>query len=479
MYQPRTLSHLVVGTTLALALAPLTTRPSQGSEDKPLAAVRETPFPVQVSTNHRYLIDQHGQPFFYLADTAWELFHRLNREEADLYLKDRAAKKFTVIQAVVLAELNGLTEPNPYGQLPLIKSDPTQPNEGYFEHVDYIVNRAAELGLVIGMLPTWGDKWHGGKNKPIFTPANAEVYGEFLGKRYKDRPLIWILGGDRPVDKEEHKLVLRAMAKGLRKGDGGRHLMTLHPPGGRSSATWLHNEPWLDFNMRQTGHGYNHDNYNRIAQDYPRTPIKPCLDGEPSYEDHPAEFNKKNGYTTDYDVRKGAYWALFAGACGHTYGCHDIWQFFQEGRKPITDARTPWRKALELPGSRQMTFVRALLESRPILTRIPDQALLASDPGKGTDHVQATRAEDGSYAFIYSASGKLFTVDLDKLSGKEIQAHWYDPRQGTATLLGRFPRDGKRTFTPPSAGPGNDWVLVLDDQARGFAPPGDKAHSPE
>jgi hypothetical protein len=77
----------------------------------------KTPFPAKVSESKRYLLDLDGKPFFYLGDTAWEVFHRLPREEADHYLKDRAAKKFTVIQAVVLAEFGGLDIPNAYGHM--------------------------------------------------------------------------------------------------------------------------------------------------------------------------------------------------------------------------------------------------------------------------------------------------------------------------------------------------------------------------
>src|SRR5687768_15785422 len=96
----------------------------------------------KVSANHQYLETSKGKPFFWLGDTAWELFHRLNREEADTYLADRAAKGFTVIQAVVLAELAGLDTPNYYGNRPLVDNDPAKPNEAYFKHVDYIVNKA-------------------------------------------------------------------------------------------------------------------------------------------------------------------------------------------------------------------------------------------------------------------------------------------------------------------------------------------------
>ncbi|MBD0277468.1 MAG: DUF4038 domain-containing protein, partial [Flavisolibacter sp.] len=131
---------------------------------------------LRVSDNKRFLVTQDNKPFFWLGDTAWELFHRLTREEAEKYLKNRADKGFTVIQAVALAELDGLHDPNPYGEIPLENDDPTKPREAYFQHVDFIINRAAELGLYIGLLPTWGDKvfkdrW--GTGPEIFTTDNA------------------------------------------------------------------------------------------------------------------------------------------------------------------------------------------------------------------------------------------------------------------------------------------------------------------
>ena len=184
------------------------------AEDKPRTP---TSFPAKVSANGRFLLDQNEKPFFWLADTAWELFHRCTREDADFYLRNRAAKKFNVIQAVVLAEFAGLIQPNPDGHIPLKNNDPTKPVEDYFQHVDWIVNRANELGLVIGMLPTWGDKWNKkwGEGPEIFTLENAATYGEWLARRYKDKAVIWILGGDRPIENDKHKAIIRAMARGL------------------------------------------------------------------------------------------------------------------------------------------------------------------------------------------------------------------------------------------------------------------------
>lgn len=431
----------------------------------------KTRFPVRVGENKRYLIDQYDKPFFYLGDTAWELFHRLDLKDAETYLRDRAGKRFNVIQAVVLAEHGGLDVPNAYGHLPLENKDPRRRVEAYFEHVDRVVAKADELGLTIGMLPTWGSWWHDGAG--IFNPESAYDYGLFLGKRYRDRPIIWILGGDRPIENDRHQAIIRATAKGLREGDGGRHLMTFHPPGGAGSANWFHNDDWLAFNMRQTGHGRDHDNYAKIADDYRRIPVKPCIDGEPGYEDHPAEFNPKNGYLTDHDIRKFIYWSTFAGAAGHTYGCHDIWQFLDVSKKPpVTAARTPWRKALDLPGAGQMRFARELIESRPYLDRIPDQSLVVSGPEGREHHIQATRDAKGSFAFIYIPMGDAVVIDLEKLKGKTIQAYWFDPKSGSARRGGTFPRIGRREFVPPVHGAGNDRVLILDDADAGYPPPG-------
>ncbi|MGB2808086.1 MAG: glycoside hydrolase family 140 protein [Sedimentisphaerales bacterium] len=431
---------------------------------------------LKVSNNKRFIVHEDGTPFFYLGDTAWELFHRLSRKEAERYLENRRQKGFTVIQAVVLAVLDGLNTPNANGDRPLINNDPTKPNEAYFKHVDYIVNTAEKKGIYIGMLPTWGDKvtkaW--GKGPVIFTNNNlkaAQTYGRFLGSRYKDKPnIIWILGGDRVADNAEN--IWRAMAKGIKEADIGRHLMTYHPQGGRSSAEWFHNDKWLDFNMLQSSHGkFDNDNYKRVSADFNRKPTKPCLDGEPCYEDHPVNWKPKNGWFNDFDVRQAAYWALFAGGFGHTYGCHDIWQTYAPGRGPISSARNYWYDVMDLPGAWDMMHVRNLLESRPFLDRVPDQSLIAGNAGSKGLHIQATRGK--SYAFIYLPYGQNVKAMLGKVSGEKVKAWWFDPRSGQAKLIGTFSNSGKREFDPPGkSARGNDWVLVLDDAARQFPKPG-------
>ncbi len=447
------------------------------------------PLPMlKVSDNHRFLVKEDGSRFFYLGDTAWELFHRLNREDADRYLENRAQKGFTVIQAVAIAELDGHTDPNPYGHLPLLDLDPARPDvkEGpkndYWDHVDYIVNKAESLGLYIGFLPTWGRYWHDKvkDGKPLFNEQNAAFYGEWLGQRYKDKPMIWILGGDRSVDNDEQKAVIRALARGLRRGDVGHHLITLHPPGGSSSSKWFHDEDWLDFNMRQNGHQPEFTGrYDQTRTDYDRTPIKPVIDGEPIYEDHPVSFNARSlGHSIAADVRRPLYWDLFSGACGHTYGHHSVWQMWIPGRAPINNPLMPWFEAIDQPGAQQAHYARQLLESRPCLTRIPDDSVIVPDrvrtavPGAGRYRFVATRDEAGSYAMVYAPAGRKFTARLNMIQGRQVKAWWFNPRTGEATVIGEFPNADEREFSPPNPGEFLDWLLVLDDVSKQFPPPG-------
>ncbi len=175
---------------------------------------------LKISRDKSYLITENNEPFFWLGGTAWELIHRLDSAEIDLYLTDRAEKGFTVIQTVILAELDGLNAPNAYGHKPLHNNDPTALNEDYFQLVDYVINRAGELGLYIGLLPTWGDKFNvrWGAGPEIFNPENSRDYGELLARRYLGHNnIIWILGGDRIPENENHYAIIRAMAKGIRK----------------------------------------------------------------------------------------------------------------------------------------------------------------------------------------------------------------------------------------------------------------------
>lgn len=434
--------------------------------------------PLRVSDNGRYLLKADGTPFFYLGDTAWELFHRLDKKEADSYLENRAGKGFTVIQAVVLAQLEGLTVPNAEGHLPLQNLDPAQPNELYFQHVDYIVNKAADLGLFIGMLPTWGSHWSSlNPDQVIFTPSNAQKFGEFLGKRYRDKPIIWILGGDHNIHTQEERKIIEAMAAGLKAGDGGNHLITYHPRGPGLSSDYFHQATWLDFNMYQSSHG-GHDHDNGLYADHDRAlnPPKPTLDGEPRYEGiqtgfYFSGFNRLDHFD-DFDARQAAYWSILAGACGHTYGHNSIWQMYKPGTNPIIGAIIPWYDALDHPGAFQMKHLRTLFEARSFSKLVPQQAIVLNGPAFGGEKVRAAIASDGNYAIVYSPYGAPFTIDKSKINGTRIKEIWFDPRYGISYPIHNGDTKGIQTYTPPTSGRGQDWVLIIENAGLNLPLPG-------
>jgi hypothetical protein len=425
---------------------------------------------LKISDNKRFLVFEDGTPFYYLGDTGWELFHRLNKDETEKYLENRRAKGFTVIQAVALAELDGLNTPNSEGNKPLIDNDPIKPNEAYFAHVDWVVKKAEEKGMFIGLLPTWGDKvdkkW--GTGPVVFNKDNAFKYGQWIGNRYKDfRNIIWINGGDRDGG-GDNKVIWDAIGQGIKSVDKN-HLMTYHPMGERSSSEWFQDSNWLDFNMCQTGHGQrSYAIYKRIImRDYNLKPVKPCFDGEPRYEDHPVGWNPNIlGWFDDADIRQAMYWNLFSGGFGHTYGCHPIWQMLAPGREPVGLARHNWYDVLDLPGAFDLVHARRLIESRPFLSRIPDQSMIVPAYVPETDYVVATRGD--GYAFVYFPTGWSADIQLDKIGAMTINAFWFDPRNGESKLIETMPGTGIRKFTPPDSGRGKDWILVLDDASRNF-----------
>ena len=455
-----------------------------------------------VHSEGHHLCCADGSPFFWLGDTAWQLIQQLTPDDCSYYLHTRARQGFTVIQAVVLAEFNGVKAPTAGGMLPFENDDPTRPNDAFFNRIVDIVDEAARAGLYVALLPAWGDKltapWGAGPR--LFRNDNlgvAQSYGRYLAGKVKTRTnVVWILGGDRPprlsgsADDWTTKTgtdagfpanqnwipIWRAIADGLKEGSATPPTIAYHPQGGAASSGYLHQEPWLSINGMQSGHGSGHDVavWDMVQHDYTLAPPKPTLDLEPNYEDHPynpwPRWDPATGYYRDHDVRKQLYRSVFAGGCGVTYGHHAVWQFAENGREVINHADRDWRDAMLRPAAQQVGFLRALTESRPFFRRIPDQSLIVEGQGPGGMHMQAARDREGTYAFVYfPEKDQRAAIDLRILRSQNLRAWWFDPRLGIATEI-RSRVDGKYEFVSPPYGP--DWVLVVDDAGAHYAPPG-------
>lgn len=439
--------------------------------------------PISVAPSGRYFQQPDGSPFFWLGDTAWLLFQRLDRDETLLYFDDRQAKGFNVIQVMVVRTAD---DANAYGAAALEDGDFARPRttdgaaleaEGeydYWDHVDWVIDRAAERGMRIGMVAAWGSNARGG----ALTEENVEPYARFLVERFRDKPnLVWLVGGDTHGDRETG--VWTKMGETFAALDPDR-LVTFHPFGRTQSSTWFHSAPWLDFNLFQSGHrrydqddimpeAKGEDNWRYVFEDRALEPPKPTLDGEPSYEGIPQGLHDPaEPYWVDRDVRRYAWWSVFAGAAGHTYGHSAIMQMHgPEHGDGAYGVRETWREALAAPGAGRMQHLKRLMLSRPYFERVPDFDLVTAGSGERYERVVATRGD--GYVMAYAYLGKPFTLRTDSIAGERLRAWWYDPRTGEAREIGEFDNAGELALEPPSE---QDWAVVLDDASAGFGTPG-------
>lgn len=479
-----------------------------------LMAAPEIPWkngPLRVSDNHRYLVHQNGTPFFWLGDTGWLMPERLNRDEVAFYLGRCAQAGYNVVQ---VQTVNGVPAYNVYGQ----SSHPfgydftgiDRPGVyGYWDHMDYIIRTAERNGIYIGMVCIWGGLVKGGQ----MTEEEAVKYGTFLANRYKDCPnIVWIIGGD--IQGNIKTEVWETLARTIRAIDPG-HLMTFHPRGRTCSSQFFPQAEWIDFHMFQSGHrrygqrmgnkdypipdDTEEDSWRYVAQSLGVAPLKPVLDGEPSYENIPQGLHHDTEPRwSAADVRRYAYWSVFAGSCGHTYGCNDIMQFYRPGLSPAYFADTPWWQALDFPGFNQMQHLKNLMLTFSYEERMPGQDVIApsdalqaeSDalpllsapddqlPPKGAifpadsslvckkyNRLVATRGTD--YLLVYNYTGRPMQIDLTKIEGKRKRAWWYSPVTGAYAYIGEF-KNRTTEFLPAVAGVGKDIVLVVTDAAASY-----------
>ena len=431
---------------------------------------------LTVSDNQRFLMHENGTPFFWQGETGWLLPERLDRAEAEWYLQRCREEGYNVVQIQVI---DGVPAINIYGQpshpLPTAKAT----GYGYWDHLDYIVDLAQQNGIYIGMVAIWGGLVKAGK----LSVEEARKYGTFLANRYKNKPnIIWFMGGDIQGDIKPE--VWNALATSIKAIDKN-HLMTYHPRGRYTSAKWWSKAAWMDFHTFQSGHrkygqrmgntdypipdNTEEDNWMYVDSTWAYKPIKPVLDAEPSYEDIPMGLHDKNEPRWKAcDVRRYAYWSVFAGSCGHTYGHNAIMQMLKPGYPTsygdAGDVKT-WYQGLNAPGFQQMKFLSQLILSLPYFDRIPDQSIIVEN-GKQYDRLIATRGND--YLLVYNYTSRNMKIDLTKIAGDRKNVWWMNAGTGNLRYLGEY-ESKVLTFRPHKNGFGvEDGVLIAIDAKKDY-----------
>lgn len=435
--------------------------------------------PLKISANKRYFQTADGKPFFWLGETAWLLFVKCNREDVKLYLDTRKQQGFNVIQAMLLHDFNNTR--NVHGDWALKNFDVSTPavtpgnnaanadEYDYWDNVDYIIDEAARRCMYMALVPTWGSNVKSGK----INEQQAEAYAKFLAKRYKSKTnIIWLNGGD--INGKDGYAVWEKLGSTIKNFDNN-HLMTFHPRGRTSSTDWFHQSLWLDFNMFQSGHKsyaqdtsskerrhFGEDNWKYVEEDYAMEPVKPTLDGEPSYEDIPYGLHDTlSGYWNAADIRRYAYWNVFAGGAGFTYGHNAVMQFYVPGDTGISFfPKQHWKIGLNAEAATQMKYLKKLMESYSYFDRVPAQELVV-DNGERYNRIAACRGK--GYAMFYTYLGSTIKVDALKLGFKIRKAKWFNTSSGEMEHIQLTIGTGVMTFnTSKKTNSHNDWVLILE-----------------
>jgi hypothetical protein len=414
-------------------------------------------FPLRVEAGKRYLVDAAGTPFLMQGDSPWSLMVQLTREQVDQYLDDRRARGFnTLLVNLIEHKFSNNPPKNVYGNGPfLTPGDYSTPNELYFAHADWVIQRAASKGFLLLLVPSYlgyggGDQgWY--QEMTANGTAKMREFGRYLGRRYSGfANILWTHGGDY---NPPNKALVNEIAAGIREFDT-RSLMSAHSAPETAAADYWGSESWLQVNNVYT---YN-TVYSAALTQYARADQKPFFYLEGRYENEAGE-------GTEQRVRVQAYHALLSGAAGQVFGNNPIWHFNGPGLYPTA---LTWQQALSGPGSQSMTHARTLFASRSWWTLQPDATNLVLTGGLSSnqDRAVAARAADRSFAIAYMPSVRTVTVNLAQLAGPNVNARWYDPANGTYVSIpgSPFPASGSQTFRPATANASSfgDWALVLE-----------------
>jgi hypothetical protein len=424
-------------------------------------ARRAVAYPLKVSSNRRYLVDQHNVPFLIVGDSPQSLIGNLSIGDAAAYIANRHAAGFNALWVNLLcADYTGCRKDGSTfdGIKPFTTAgDLSTPNPAYFARADAMIRLAAKAGIVVFLDPIETGSWLSVLQKNGV--AKARAYGRFLGKRYKGfANVVWLNGNDfQTWSKASDDALVLAVANGIRSVDR-KHIQTVElnylNSGSLDDARW---RPLIRLDAAYT----YYPTYAQVLREYNRKSFLPVFMSEAGYEFEQNSQSISKG--TPQILRRQEYWTVLSGATGQFYGNRYIW--------PFADG---WKSHLDTVGSSQMSYLVRLLAGRRWFRLVPDQGHEVVTAGYGTfatsgnvgssNYVTTAATRDGTLALSYLPAGGTVTVNMRRLAGR-VQARWYDPANGKYRLVKHSPfsRSARVELTTPgkNADGDRDWVLVL------------------
>ncbi len=444
-------------------------------------------FPLKVSANGRYLVDQNNVGFRVQGDSPWDVLVSLTASNVDTYLANRAAKGFNTLLVELVerkARAGSPAPANKAGALPFVKqlggaaytgatvlADLSTPNDQYFAYVDSVLAKLAAQNMVALLTPLYvgygGDLTPGVNNEGWSAEMNANssaqcyAYGQYVGDRYRNQKnIIWVEGGDwslqAPTPAAIRTCGLQVM-QGIKDGKGS---------GGSSALQTAH---WIRGQISTDDAGFaGQVNVNSVyalpsamatlcRTAYSRAPVLPAYVIEGYYEGEHA--------MTREGLRQEGYWAALSCIGGYVFGNAPLWLF-----------DTGWQTALDAPGSQDMQRMGAVLDSVAWQNLVPSNLgalsgtvlVPGSDIAQGGD-VAAAASSTALVAYLPSTgtTARTITVTMSVL-GAFARGRWYNPASGVySDITGgaySLANSGTHAFTTPgNNGTGtNDWVLVLN-----------------
>lgn len=440
----------------------------------PPAASSVAAYPLHVSANGRYLVDQNNRPFLIVGDTPQGLMGQLTEAQVESYFADRQAHGFDTLGWVDVACAGNDYRANKEGTTPdgirpftgyvaggtdYLHYDLTKPNEAYFTRLDHVVNLAVKHGLLIFIDPIETIGWLGTLRNNGTTAAYS--YGQYLGKRYKGfGNVAWLNGNDFNTwrDPKDDALVL-AVAKGI-KSKAPTQLQTVEINVPTSSS--LDDPAWVPIISLNSTYTYS-PTYIQMLHSYNQKPVIPTylVEAHYDYED----VGKPPDYGTPSVLRREEYWTMLTGGTGQFYGNRYTWSF-----------TSGWESHIDTVGVTEVGIWKKFFTSLPWQNLVPDQEHKVVTGGLGTfgtlqtrvsqsDYCTAAKTPDGTMVIAYMPTARTITVNMAQLKGP-ANAKWFDPSNGVYTTIpgGPFANTGTREFTPPGKNHhgDSDWVLLLD-----------------